>query len=101
MCLDDFGAGSASFQYLHRLHVDYVKIDGSYTRKILTSERDAIMVKNLTQMCRDLNIDVIAEMIEQEAQSERMQDLGVQYGQGYLFGKATPKPEYDNQKKKS
>jgi EAL domain-containing protein (putative c-di-GMP-specific phosphodiesterase class I) len=101
VCLDDFGAGSASFQYLHRLHVDYVKIDGSYTRKILTSERDAIMVKNLTQMCRDLNIDVIAEMIEQEAQSERMQDLGVQYGQGYLFGKATPKPEYDNQKKKS
>lgn len=100
VCLDDFGAGSASFQYLHRLHVDYVKIDGSYTRKILTSERDAIMVKNLTQMCRDLNIDVIAEMIEQQEQSDRMQDLGVQYGQGYLFGKATPKPEYDNPKKK-
>lgn len=100
VCLDDFGAGSASFQYLHRLHVDYVKIDGSYTRKILTSERDAIMVKNLTQMCRDLNIDVIAEMIEQQEQSDRMQDLGVQFGQGYLFGKATPKPEYDNPKKK-
>jgi EAL domain-containing protein (putative c-di-GMP-specific phosphodiesterase class I) len=99
VCLDDFGAGSASFQYLHRLHVDYVKIDGSYTRKILTSERDAIMVKNLTQMCRDLNIDVIAEMIEQESQSRRMQELGVQFGQGYLFGKATPKPEYDNPRK--
>jgi EAL domain-containing protein (putative c-di-GMP-specific phosphodiesterase class I) len=96
VCLDDFGAGSASFQYLHQLHVDYVKIDGSYTRKILTSERDAIMVKNLSQMCLDLKIHVIAEMIEEESQAERMKSLGVQYGQGYLFGKATAKPEYTN-----
>ena len=93
ICLDDFGAGSASFQYLHKLHVDYVKIDGSYTRKILTSERDAIMVKNLSQMCLDLKINVIAEMIEEELQAEKMVGLGVKYGQGYLFGKAQAKPE--------
>lgn len=97
VCLDDFGAGSASFQYLHQLHVDYVKIDGSYTRRILTSERDAIMVKNLSQMCRDLKIKMIAEMIEEEAQAERLRNLGVQYGQGYLFGKAQPKPDYINE----
>lgn len=99
VCLDDFGAGSASFQYLHRLHVNYVKIDGSYTKKILTSERDAIMVKNLSQMCRDLNINVIAEMIEEEEQAERMRSYGVRYGQGYLFARPQAKPEYENKKR--
>ena len=98
VCLDDFGAGSASFQYLHRLHVNYVKIDGAYTKKILTSDRDGIMVKNLVQMCRDLKIKVIAEMIEEEQQAERMRSLGVHYGQGYLFAKPSAKPEYENKR---
>lgn len=94
VCLDDFGAGSASFQYLHALHVDYVKIDGQYTRKIMSSERDLIMVKNLTRMCNDLRITVIAEQIEKPDQYRIMRELGVPMGQGYLFGKATSKPEY-------
>lgn len=94
VCLDDFGVGSASFQYLHKLHVDYVKVDGSYTRKILTSDRDAIMVKNLVQMCKDLKTSVIVEMIETEEQFALLKSLGVEYGQGYLFGKPTNKPEY-------
>ncbi|WP_435641515.1 EAL domain-containing protein [Micavibrio aeruginosavorus] len=96
VCLDDFGAGSASFQYLHRIHVDYVKIDGQYTKKILNSERDAIMVKNLSQMCRDLEIKVIAEMIETQDQADKVRSLGIGYGQGYLFSKPMPKPEYTN-----
>ena len=45
VCLDDFGAGAASFQYLHKLQVDGVKIDGAYVRNVLTSTRDATMVK--------------------------------------------------------
>ncbi len=98
VCLDDFGAGSASFQYIQRLHVNYVKIDGAYTKKILTSDREGIMVKNLAQMCRDLDIRVIAEMIENQEQAERMRGLGVQYGQGYLFAKPSAKPEYENNK---
>lgn len=100
VCLDDFGAGSASFQYLHRLHVDYVKIDGSYTKKILSSERDSIMVKNLVQMCRDLNINTIAEMIETQEQADRLRGFGVGYGQGYLFAKPQAKPEYENTKRR-
>ncbi len=95
VCLDDFGAGSASFQYLHKLHVDFVKIDGAYSRSILNSERDAAMIKNLTQMCHDIGVKVVAEMVENKVQSKMLQDMGVQFGQGYLFGKPEEKPNYD------
>ncbi len=99
VCLDDFGAGSASFQYLQALHVDYLKIDGQYTRRILVSERDSVMVKNLISMCRDLNIQVIAEMVEEEEQLYRLRQLGAEYAQGYLFARPAPKPEYAPPKK--
>lgn len=94
IALDDFGAGSASFQYLQQLHVDHLKIDGKYTKKLLSSQRDVAMVKNLAQMCKDMNIKVIAEFVEDEAQLEILRNLQIEYGQGYLFGKPAPKPEY-------
>ncbi|MCD8526523.1 MAG: EAL domain-containing protein [Alphaproteobacteria bacterium] len=94
VALDDFGSGSASFQYLQSLNVDYVKIDGKYIRKLLTSQRDASMVKNLTQMCKDLGIKVIAEFVEEEAQLNLLRSMGVDYVQGYLLGKPGPKPDY-------
>lgn len=95
ICLDDFGAGSASFQYLHKLHVDFVKIDGAYSRSILNSDRDAAMIRNLTQMCRDIGVKVVAEMVENKVQAKMLEDMGVQLGQGYLFGKPEDKPNYD------
>lgn len=95
VCLDDFGAGSASFQYIQQLHVDYVKIDGQYTRKILSSHRDQVLVKNLGQMCRDLHIKVIAEQVEQEAQKEKMKELGIELAQGFYYGYPTAHPEFD------
>lgn len=90
VCLDDFGAGAASFQYLHKLHVDGVKIDGAYTKSILSSPRDATMIRNLTQMCHELDIFVVAEMVETEDQAKYLRDIGVDKGQGWLFGKAAP-----------
>lgn len=94
VALDDFGAGSASFQYLQQLEVDHLKIDGKYTRKILNSERDVAMIKNLTNMCRDMGIKVVAEFVENLEQWKLLRELGVNYGQGYLFGKPSPKPDY-------
>ena len=88
VCLDDFGAGAASFQYLHKLHVDGIKIDGSYVKTLLTSPRDATMVRNITKMCHELDIYVVAEMIETREQSNYLLDLGVDKGQGWLFAKA-------------
>ncbi len=94
VALDDFGAGSASFQYLQQLEVDYLKIDGKYIRKIMTSQRDMAMVKNLAQMCADLGIKVIAEFVEDAEQLEALRGMGIQYGQGYLFGKPRAKTDY-------
>lgn len=99
IALDDFGAGAASFQYLQKLPVDYVKIDGKYIRKILSSKRDTAMVKNLTQMCKDLDIKVIAEFVEEQAQADLLTELGADYAQGYLYGKPESAPSFTPSKK--
>lgn len=88
VCLDDFGAGSASFQYLHGLNVDGVKIDGSYIRQVTQNIRDATMVKSMTQLCHEMGIYVVAEMIETSEQRDFLNSIGVDKGQGWLFGKA-------------
>lgn len=92
VCLDDFGAGSASFQYLQALGVDYVKIDGAYIRRLGESPKDDAMVRGLVRLCDDLNIGTIAEMVETREQAERLRALGVKLAQGWYFGKPTPTP---------
>lgn len=94
VALDDFGAGSASFQYLQQLEVDHLKIDGKYIKKMLSSQRDLAMIKNLTMMCKDMGIKVVAEFVEELEQLRILRELKVDYGQGYLFGKPSPKPDY-------
>jgi len=94
MCLDDFGAGAASFQYLRALEVDYVKIDGTYTRRLLTSDRDSLMLRNLCDLCADLKIKTIAEMVELDDQVDKLRSLGVHMGQGYLLGRPAPQPVF-------
>lgn len=95
VCLDDFGAGAGSIQHLQQLHVDYVKIDGQYTQKLLTSDRDAVLIKNLAQMCDDLEIQVIAERIEEKEQLEALKNMGIPLGQGFYFARPSNKPSYD------
>ena len=92
--LDDFGAGAASFQYLRALDVEFVKFDGAYVRSILESERDLLMLKAMAGLCRDLDIRTVAEMIEQEEQARQLYALGIERGQGYLFGKPVPAGDY-------
>jgi EAL domain-containing protein (putative c-di-GMP-specific phosphodiesterase class I) len=85
VCLDDFGAGAASFSYLQALPVDFVKIDGAYIGRLCDSARDRAIVKAIAAMCRDLGIRTIAEMIERESQLDQLLELGVELGQGFLF----------------
>jgi EAL domain-containing protein (putative c-di-GMP-specific phosphodiesterase class I) len=87
VCLDDFGAGSAAFRYLRAFGVDYVKIDGAYVRAAGTRARDRQLVSSMVELAVGSGARVVAEMIETEAEAQLMQDLGVTYGQGWLFGK--------------
>lgn len=85
--LDDFGTGESSFEYLRRLQVDYVKIDGSYVRESLSSQRGRLLLKAMANMCKELGVTTIGEMVEDEKNANMLWECGVRFGQGYLFGK--------------
>ena len=87
VCLDDFGAGASSFPYLQALSVDFVKIDGGYVARMRDSAKDRAILKAMVTMCRDLGIGMIAEMIERVDQAEDLLEMGIGYGQGFLFGR--------------
>jgi EAL domain-containing protein (putative c-di-GMP-specific phosphodiesterase class I) len=86
--IDDFGAGSASFRYVRDFRVDHVKIDGSYVRAATQGARERGLVASMRDLAHGLGADTIAEMIETEETAGLMRELGVTFGQGYLFGRA-------------
>lgn len=86
VCLDDFGAGASGFQYLRDLQVDIVKIDGSYVRDAETDPRCRAFVHAMVTLCKGLGIKTVGEWVESESQARLLSRLGVDYGQGYLFG---------------
>ncbi|MEI7711440.1 MAG: EAL domain-containing protein [Rhodospirillales bacterium] len=90
VCLDDFGAGSASFRYLRDLKVDIVKIDGTYVQAATHSDRGRAFVTSMRELATSSGAETIAEMVETEAEAALMIALGVQYGQGWLFGRPAP-----------
>ena len=92
VCIDDFGAGSASFDYLRGLNVDVVKIDGSLVREVQTEARTRTMIAHLVELCRSLELETVAEMVEQEEQARMVQELGVTHAQGWLFGRPEAEP---------
>ena len=86
-CLDDLGSGANSFHYLRSIPVDFVKIDGAFGRDALNNERDRSFLRYVSGFCKENRILAIAEMIETESQAEGYRQLGIDYGQGYLFGR--------------
>ncbi|MFZ5669238.1 MAG: EAL domain-containing protein [Pseudomonadota bacterium] len=93
VCLDDFGAGAASFAYLQRLTVHVVKIDGRYVRDLAGDGRDAALVKHLVQLCKELQVKTVAEMVESAEVEDVVRKAGVDYGQGWYYGRPADRPE--------
>jgi len=87
VCLDDFGAGASSLPYLQQLAIDFVKIDGVYIRSITNSPRERAIVQGVLTTCKCLGIKTVAEMVEKEDQHRCLLDLGVDLGQGWLYGR--------------
>lgn len=92
VCLDDFGAGSASFDYLNGLDVDVVKFDGPVVKRAYQTEKGGDLLRAMSNMCHDLNIHTVAEMVEDEPMAKHMADCGIDFGQGWFFGKPDPDP---------
>ena len=85
--LDDFGTGYSSLTYLKQLPIDTVKIDKSFIQELHENKDDASIVEAILTMTRALEIDVIAEGIENQSQYKFLSNLHCQYYQGYYFGK--------------
>lgn len=85
--LDDFGAGMSSFGYLRDMHVDYVKIDGSFVKNMTNNHIDAVMVKAISDIAHSLGKKTIAEFVTDDATANMLAEMGVEYGQGFGLGK--------------
>jgi diguanylate cyclase (GGDEF)-like protein len=90
IAIDDFGTGANSLAYLRSLPATRIKIDGSFIRDMLTNKRSEAGVKGIMQLAREYDLDIVAEFVESEPVARRLHALGVQRGQGYLFGKPEP-----------
>ena len=90
VAIDDFGTGYSSLSYLKRWRVDYVKIDRSFVRDLVTDMSDLAIVGAIIAMARHLNIQVVAEGIEGWQQLEKLRQLHCNLAQGFLFAKPTP-----------
>ncbi len=85
--LDDFGTGVSSFEYLKRLPVDYLKIDGTFIKQMHESDVDQAMVKAINEVAEVMGMQTIAEFVENEDIYTILHDIGVNFAQGYWVAK--------------
>ena len=95
IALDDFGTGYASLSYLLLFPFDKIKIDKSFTQGLLTRSDCRAVVASILTLARGLDIAVTAEGVETSAEFELLRAHGVNYVQGYLFGRPCPLSELD------
>ncbi|MTJ02884.1 bifunctional diguanylate cyclase/phosphodiesterase [Idiomarina piscisalsi] len=85
--LDDFGTGYASLAYLTRLPLNELKVDRAFVNDLGRHSKGALLAETIISLGRSMNLTVIAEGVETEQQFKRLQNMGCQHFQGYLFGK--------------
>jgi len=88
--LDDFGCGMSSFAYLKKLPVDYLKIDGLFVKDIVEDPIDYAMVKSINEVGHLMGLETIAEFVENKAILQKLEDINVNFAQGYSLGKPQP-----------
>jgi diguanylate cyclase (GGDEF)-like protein len=88
--LDDFGSGMSSFMYLKNFEVDYLKIDGSFVKDMHINKIDHAMVRSIHSVAEAMNIQTVAEFVENEAILKELKMIGVHYGQGLHLGHPMP-----------
>ncbi|GGI16076.1 putative bifunctional diguanylate cyclase/phosphodiesterase [Oxalicibacterium faecigallinarum] len=95
IAIDDFGTGFSSMSHLQKLNVDRLKIDRAFVTEITESARGSSIAEAIIQLGRNLDLDVIAEGVENERQATILSELGCAYGQGYLYAMPLTSDELD------
>lgn len=90
MCMDDFGTGHSSLAHLADLPFDYIKIDQSFVARFDRDHRAEALLEAIVRLCGALDMATVAEGVETENQMRHLTDLGIRFGQGYLFGRPAP-----------
>lgn len=92
--LDDFGSGLSSFAYLKKLPVDYLKIDGQFVKDMVSDPINFEIVKSVNSIGHVMNMKIIAEYVENQKIYSSLKLLGVDFAQGFYFGKPIPLEQF-------
>ena len=92
--LDDFSPSPALLKYLQHMPISFVKVDGRYISKLLDSEKIQQQIEKLAHACKRRNVLTIAKHVEEQAQEDILKKLGIDYAQGFLYGKAAANPSF-------
>lgn len=90
LSVDDFGTGYSSLAYLKQFPLDALKIDKQFIRHLTTSDKDAAIATSIIQLAHNLELEVVAEGVEDAEQVDALQQLGCDIAQGYYFGRPMP-----------
>ena len=94
LSIDDFGTGYSSLGYLKRLPVQELKIDKSFVMEMLSNDHDNVIVKSTIDLAHNLNLNVVAEGVEEQAVLERLASLGADVAQGYFISRPVPAAQF-------
>lgn len=95
IAMDDFGTGYSSLGVLKKSPADIVKIDKIFVKGILSSNFDATFIRFVVSLCHDVNIQVLLEGVETKEEYDKVREMGLDYIQGYYFGKPVEAYEFE------
>lgn len=85
IAIDDFGAQNSNFERVNSMNVDFIKIDGSFVKYMAEDEKSYSIVKTITDFSKSIGAKVIAEFVHNEAVQQKVEELEIEYSQGYYF----------------
>ncbi len=96
LSIDDFGTGSSSLVQLYRMPFGEIKIDKSFVMDMLRNREAEVIVNSIIQLGKSMNLNVVAEGVEEQAVLDSLQAMGCDQAQGYFINRPLPEPEYSN-----